>query len=351
MLSVVVPAFGGLEQLTLVESPTPDPAPGQVRVRLTSVGMNHAELMARRGDYKIASGDPPFTPGLEGGGVIDALGDGVTSRFLGQRVVLALDATRPTRIGKGGMGGAYRSHYLCNADLTVPAPAPGGAIPDEQLGAIWLPFLTAWGALVHLHKIQPGTVVALPAASSSVALAAAQIVKQHGGTTIGLTTSPAKIDALGKLDAAAFDHLICTHNPDRSMRPWHRDLRDITNQSPRRGVDVFFDPVANGPYLDTEIKCLADGGAIYLYGLLQAPGVVDLSPLIRKRATLRGYVNGELVTAGPEVLHRGYREVLEGLSSGQLKLHVAATFPLKDVQRAQAEMEKGSHIGKLILIP
>jgi len=118
MKYVLVEQFGDVDELKIIEQPTPDPGPGQVRVKLTSIGMNHAELMARRGEYKIASGDPPFTPGLEGGGVIDAVGEGVTSRAEGDRVILSADAPREAA---GGMGGTYRTHYVLPAESTVPA--------------------------------------------------------------------------------------------------------------------------------------------------------------------------------------------------------------------------------------
>ena len=86
---VVVNAFGGPEVLQLVEEPVPAPGAGEVVVRITSIGMNHAELMGRRGQYKLSTGEPPFTPGLEGGGIIDAIGAGVSAVKVGDRVSLA----------------------------------------------------------------------------------------------------------------------------------------------------------------------------------------------------------------------------------------------------------------------
>jgi NADPH:quinone reductase-like Zn-dependent oxidoreductase len=78
MKRVVVRQFGDVDQLDVLDEPTPQPGRGQVLVRLTSIGMNHADLMARRGEYRLSSGDPPFTPGLEGGGVIEAVGADVS---------------------------------------------------------------------------------------------------------------------------------------------------------------------------------------------------------------------------------------------------------------------------------
>ncbi|MEX0777643.1 MAG: zinc-dependent alcohol dehydrogenase family protein [Phycisphaeraceae bacterium] len=352
MTRVIVEAFGGIEQLKVVEAPLPQPGPGLVRVRVTSIGMNHADLMARVGQYRISSGDPPFTPGLEAGGVIDALGEGVTDRRVGQRVVIGPDAPRRAAAGAGASaaagGGTYTSHYVCLASQTYLAP---DVLPDEQLGAIWLGYLTAWGCLVWKHHLKPGQIVAMPAASSNVALAAAQIVKHLGGTAIGLTTSPGKVDTLKQLDTSAFDHIVVTHGPDRQPLPWHKDLKDITEGRGLRGVDVFFDPVAAGAYLETEIRSMAQHGTIYVYGLLGEPGKVDVTPLIRKHGAIAGWAMAELVAAGREAFEPGCRHILEGFAKGTYRQHVDRVFKLADVREAQAYMEEGKHIGKLVLVP
>ncbi len=344
MKRVVVRQFGGVENLTLEHEPDPVPASGQVLVQLSSIGMNHAELMARRGEYRITSGQPPFTPGLEGGGVIVQVGAGVADRAVGQRVVLTLDAPR-IKAHEKSQNGSYRTHFLCEAAQTLPAP---DNLPDEQLGALWLAYLTAWGALVWKHGgIRPGSVVALPAASSSVALAASQIVRHLGGVTIGLTTRSHKADLLGQLPTAHYDHLLVTHD-QTGMTPWHQRIKELTGG---RGVDVFLDPVANGPYLDAELRCLADAGTIYLYGLLGRGGEVDMSTLIRKRGAIRGWVLWELNEAGRDAVDPGYRHILDGFARGVYRQHLGGVFPLQEVQRAHATMERGEHIGKLVLVP
>ena len=133
MKQVIIEKFGGVEELKLHDLPTPEPQAGQVRVALTSIGMNHAELMARRGEYRLSSGDPPFTPGLEGGGVIEAIGPEVPENLLNQRVILKADAPRPF---SGGSGGTYRSHYVLPHTSVLPVP---DTLPDDQLGTLWLP--------------------------------------------------------------------------------------------------------------------------------------------------------------------------------------------------------------------
>ena len=346
MKQVVVKAFGGVENLEIEQLPTPAPGAGEVCIRVTSIGMNHAELMGRRGEYKLSTGEPPFVPGLEAGGVIEAVGQGVDATRVGQRVVIGPDAPRLAVKGEaGGYGGTYRSHYICRDNQALAAP---DAIPDDQLGAIWLAYLTAWGCLVWRQNIGEGDIVALPAASSSVALAAAQIVKARGGTTIGLTTSPGKVEQLKAMDTAMFDHLVVTHDADRNMLPWYKDIKQITAG---RGVNVFFDPVAAGAYLNSEIRCLAKGGCLWAYGLLGQPGEVHVTPLIRLQASIRGWGMTELVQQGEAVWRPEAEAVLQGFADGKFKQHLGGTFKLDDVRNAHLEMEKGKHIGKLVLVP
>ncbi|MGF1458495.1 MAG: zinc-binding dehydrogenase [Leptolyngbyaceae cyanobacterium] len=341
MYRVVVKTFGGVEQLSIVESPTPEPAADEVLVRLTSIGMNHAELMARRGEYRLVSGAPPFTPGLEGGGFIEAVGAAVANtdnasarRQVGQRVILGLDAPVSRGLGQG----TYQSHYVVSADKTVLAPK---MIADELLGALWLPFLTAWGCLVWRQNMQPGDLVLIPAASSSVAIAASQVVKYYGGVAVGTTTSPAKVAQLTAMPEAQFGHLLVTRSPD-----WWREAKKLAEG---RGYNIIFDPVAAGVFLNQEIRLLAQYGTLWIYGLLGTPDVVDVSPLIRKMGSIRGWLLNEIVANGSE--QGAYRHVLEQVANGTYALPVAGKFSLRDVQQAHAVMEAGEHIGKLILVP
>ena len=343
---IIVNRFGGPEVLEHAELHTPAPGPMQVRVRVTSIGLNHADLMGRSGKYKVSTGEPPFVPGLEAGGVIEEVGDEVDEARIGERVVLAPSVPRAV---EGPHGGTYRSHLVVDESLALLAP---DTIPDEQLGAIWLPYLTAWGCLAWKAQLKAGQTVAIPAASSSVGLAAAQVVKALGGTAIGLTSSPAKADTLRSLETSRFDHLLITHDRDekgnRTMRPWHNEVKQLTDG---KGVDLYFDPVAAGDYLSAEVRSLAKQGRVYIYGLLGRPGPVDLSPMIIKHASLHGWVLDEIVKAGDHVWREACDAIFKHFVDGTFKQHVAQTYPLKDVQRAHAEMAEGRHIGKLVMVP
>lgn len=343
---VRVNRFGGPEVLKLAKEPTPAPGPMQVRVRITSIGMNHADLMGRAGDYKASTGEPPFVPGIEAGGVIEQVGDEVDDSRIGERVILAPSLPRPIA---GPHGGTYRSHIVIDESLVLLAP---DRLPDEQLGAVWLAYLTAWGCLAWKDQLKPGSIVGIPAASSSVGLAAAQVVKALGGTAIGLTSSPDKADAIKSLTTSRFDHLLVTHDRDaigqRTMRPWHREIKHLTDG---RDIDVYFDPVASGEYLSAEVRSLAKGGRIYIYGLLGDPGAIDLSPLIMKNASLHGWVLDEIVKAGEKTWRQACDEILKRFIDGTFEQHIARVYPLSGVQRAHEEMAQGRHIGKLVLVP
>ena len=341
MKRIVVQQFGGPEELTIETTDTPEPGPSEVRVRTTSIGLNHAELMARNGAYRLLSGEPPFVPGLEAGGIIETIGDQVTDWQPGQRVILS---PRAPRLPGNVTPGTYRTHCIVPADQILELP---DAVPDEQAGALWLAYFTAWGCLVHRQQISEWQWVALPAASSSVALAAAQIVKARGGITVGLTSSPDKVEKLNALETARYDHLIVTHEPDRSVKKWHREIRDLTEG---RGIDVFFDPVAAGPYLSSEVKSLATHGTLWIYGLLGGTGEVDLTPLIRKRAAIRGYVNDDLLE-DDQCWRAGCAQLLEGFADGTYQQAIGGRFAFDDVQQAHRAMEQAGHIGKLVLLP
>lgn len=336
---VVVNAFGGVENMEIQSTAQLVPGTGELIIDLRCIGMNQADLMARRGEYRLSSGEPPFTPGIEGGGVISAVGEGVTDRSVGQRVILTMSAPA----GRG----TYRSQFVAQAAETVPVPE---GVPDELLGALWLPFLTAWGALVWRQNVQPQQVVMLPAASSSVAIAASQIAKQQGCITIGTTTSPEKVEALKQINAAQYDHIVVTKQNNNKQsdpeKPWWRTVKQITKG---KGVDVIFDPVAAGDFLNTEIRLLAQGGTLWVYGLLGTPDTVDVSPLIRKDASIRGWLLNFLHGTAAE--QAGYQHILENVANGNYTLPIAGRFSLNQVREAHTEMEKGDHIGKYILQP
>jgi NADPH:quinone reductase-like Zn-dependent oxidoreductase len=225
------------------------------------------------------------------------------------------------------------------AEKTVIAPE---ALPEEILGGLWLPYLTAWGCLVWKQNLQPGQTVLITAASSSVGLAASQVVKQYGGLAVGTTTSPEKVEKLKAMPEACYDHIIVTQDG----QSWYREAKKLTGG---KGFNVIFDAIAAGEFLNTEIRLLAPKGTLWIYGLLGQPETVNVHPLIRKMASLRGWLLNELSGSGIEA--GAYKHVMERVADGTYQLPIAAKFPLTQVREAQAMMEAGKHMGKVILVP
>ena len=337
MKQVIVSAFGGIDNMEVHSVSAAQPKPDEVIIELTSVGINQADLMARRGEYRLSSGEPPFTPGIEGGGVIVAVGSQVSDRKVGQRVILTIKA--PHRIG------TYRSQFVTTSANTIVVPE---GVPDDLLGALWLPFATAWGALVWKQNLRSGQVVMLPAASSSVAIAASQIAKARGAITIGTTTSPQKVETLQHLAAAKYDHIVVTSSDSgaEKVEPWWKQVKKITKG---KGVDVIFDPVAAGDFLNSEIRLLAQGGTLWVYGLLGKPGTVDVSPLIRKDAAIKGWLLNALV--GTPAEQAAYQHILKNVADGTYQMPIAGKFSIDQVREAHQSLEQGDHIGKYILLP
>ncbi len=197
-------ALGGPEVLVLEDQPLPTPGKGEVLLKVDAVGLNRAESVFIRGYYF----EKPILPGklgYEAAGIVEAVGEGVDKSWMGKQV-----ATVPGfSMNKYGVLGEY---------AIVPAYVLGeypSHLSAVQAAAIWMQYLTAWGALVHYGKVGPGDFVSIPAASSSVGLAAIQIVRDAGAIAIAATRTAEKKAELLKLGA---DHVIVTGEEDYVAR-------------------------------------------------------------------------------------------------------------------------------------
>jgi NADPH:quinone reductase-like Zn-dependent oxidoreductase len=223
--------------------------------------------------------------------------------------------------------------------------APDG-VPDDHLGALWLAYLTAWGCLAWKQELQAGQMVLMTAASSPVAWAAAQVARSRGAVTIGVSTSPTKVDLIRARRDHPYDHLVSSRDAEGQSRAWTNEVRRIAGAG---GVHCVFDPVAAGGHMDQLMKVLGQRGTIWIYGLLGEIGPVNLFPLIRKWASIRGWLLGELVETGP--VQVAMEETLARVASGEWRLPIAGTYPLDRVREAHEVMAKAAHLGKLILVP
>ncbi len=312
--------------LKVEDLPLTEPGKGEVRLKVEAIGLNRAEVMFRQGQY-LETPDLPSRLGYEAAGTIDAVGPGSSGIKIGDRV-----STIPSfSIGKYGVYGET---------AIVPAYAvaqyPDTLSPVEG-AAIWMQYLTAFGALVEFGQLNRDDSVLITAASSSVGLAAIQITKAAGASAIATTRGADKKQFL--LEAGA-DHVIVTDEQDLAEA-----VRGVTSG---KGARLVFDPIA-GPLLVQLAEAAAPGAMIFEYGALSpAPTPFPLFPALAKGLTVRGYTLFEIVRDS-EKLARGKQYIYDGLRSGALKPIIDCTFPLKAIADAHRHMESNQQKGKIVV--
>lgn len=318
--------IGGPENLKLEDAPSAQPGKGEVRLRVQAAGLNRAEAMYFRGMY-FEQPQLPSRLGYEVAGVVDAVGDGVNKSWVGKKV-----ATVP--------GFSQNRYGTLGEEAIVPASALGEYPPKlsaAEGAAIWMQYLTAYGALVQAGGVKAGDFVSIPAASSSVGLAAIQIVKDQGATAIATTRGSNKRAELLALGA---DHVIATGEEDYVAR-----VKEITGG---KGVRLTFDPVA-GPFVEKLAAAAATGGIIFEYGALSPePTPFPLFTALVNSLSLRGYILLE-VTRDPEVLEKAKKYVVDRLADGRFVPKIAKTFPLAQTVEAYQYLESNQQVGKVVI--
>lgn len=317
---------GGPEVLQFEEIPQRDPGPGEMRLRVQAVGLNRAEALYIRGRY-LEQPQLPSGVGYEAAGIVDAVGEGVESHWVGRPV-----STIP--------GFSMNQYSVLGEEAIVPASViaayPETLSPVEGT-AIWMQYLTAWGGLVHLGRISAGDFAIIPAASSSVGLAAIQIVKDHGAISIATTRTSKK---KAELQALGADHVIATQEEDLVKR-----VHQITGG---KGARVIFDPVA-GPAVEQLAAAAAHGGVIIEYGGLSgAPTPFPLFAALGKQLVMRGYTL-HILHAEPALARMGREYVFDRLADGRFKVQIAKTFPFAQAADAYRYLESNEQVGKIVI--
>jgi NADPH2:quinone reductase len=314
---------GGPEVLQFEQAEIGRPGPGQARLRQTAVGLNFIDVYFRSGLYPPPS--LPFTPGMEGAGVVEEVGDGVTDIAAGQRVAYA------------GPIGAYAEERLVPADRLVPVP---DGISDEQAAAMMLKGLTAHYLLRRTFRVQSGQTILFHAAAGGVGLIACQWAKHLGATVIGTVGSEQKAELAR---AHGCDHLIRYDQEDLVAR-----VREITGG---KGVPVVYDSVGQSTF-QKSLDCLAPLGMMVSFG--QSSGKVpplDTGILAQKgslyltRPTLMTYV------AARADLLAGAHELFDVVQSGAVRIEIHQRFALRDAAEAHRTLESRKTTGSSILLP
>jgi NADPH:quinone reductase-like Zn-dependent oxidoreductase len=317
---------GGPEVLKIENVDVPQPANNEVRIQVKAIGLNRAESMFRQGQY-LEDPEFPSKLGYEAAGIVESVGMGISSFKPGDAV-----STIPAFSQK--QYGVYGDLALVPAAAVVKHP---NSLSFVDAAAVWMQYLTAYGALIEIGKLKDGEFVLIPAASSSVGLAAIQIANMVGATPIALTRKGNKREALAK-DGAK--HVVATEEQDV--------VAEVNRITGGKGARIAFDPVG-GPAVNKLVSAMSSGGTLFLYGALSTePTPLPLFEVLAKTLTIRGYVLFE-VTKDPARLERGKQFVSEGLQSGKLKPVIAKTFPFEQIVDAHRYLESNQQIGKIVV--
>lgn len=314
---------GGPEVLRWEAVDVAAPAPGEAQVRHHAVGLNYIDTYHRSGLYPVPL---PSGIGLEGAGVVEAVGEGVTDVAPGDRVAYA-----------GGPLGAYAEVRNLPADRLVRLPEP---LSFEQGAAMMLQGLTAQYLLRRTYRVQPGDTILIHAAAGGVGLIVCQWARALGATVIGTVGSEQKA-ALAQ--AHGCDHPILYTRENFAER-----VREITAG---KGVKVVYDSIGKDTFMDS-LNCLSPLGMMVLFGAASGPvPAFDLGILAQKgslfvtRPTLFTY------TAARSDLLTMADELFSVVQAGQVKIEVNQRFALKDAETAHRELEARKTTGSTILIP
>jgi NADPH:quinone reductase-like Zn-dependent oxidoreductase len=317
---------GGPEVLKIETVDVPSPASGEVRIRVKALGLNRAEVMFRSGQY-LEQPRFPSRLGYEAAGVIESVGPGVEGLKVN-------DAVSTAPAFSQNQYGVYGELAIVPAAAVMKHPS---SLTWEQAAAVWMQYLTAYGALVGIADMKAGDTVLIPAASSSVGVAASQITNMIGAIPVALTRTGKKRQALLDL---GFRHVIATDEQDLVA-----EVRKLTND---KGARIVFDPVG-GPTVAKLTAAMAQRGILFQYGVLSAdPTPLPLMDLLGKSLTIRGYVLFE-ITGDPVELRRAEQFVVKGLSSGKLTPVIGRTFPFEQIVEAHRFLESNQQIGKIVV--
>jgi NADPH:quinone reductase len=313
---------GGPEVLRLENVNVGEPAPGEARVRHTAVGVNYIDIYHRSGLYPLPL---PSGLGVEGAGIVEAIGDGVAHVRVGDRVAYA------------GPPGSYAEARNVAADRLVVLP---GGVDDQTAAAIMTKGLTVHALVRRTHAVTAGETVLVHAAAGGVGLLMIQWLKALGATVIGTVGSDAKAEVARRHGC---DHVIVYTREDFAKR-----VRELTGGA---GVPVVYDSVGKATF-DGSLDCLSPLGLMVSFG--NASGSVppvDIMLLARKgslfltRPTVFSYI------ARREDLERGAGELFEMVSSGKVKVEIGRALPLAEAAEAHRAMAARETTGSLVLIP
>lgn len=323
MRAIEVTQTGGAEVLSIVDRPTPSPGPGQALVRHEAIGLNFIDIYFRTGLYPTKL---PFTPGSEGAGVVEAIGDGVSHVKPGDRVAYAQGS------------GAYAEFAVLPAERLVIVPE---GVTSQTAAAAMLKGMTAEFLAEQIWpSLQPGDAVLVHAAAGGVGGMLTQWLKHRGQIVIAAVGGSAKAEIARRHGA---DHVLDYDQDDVAKR-----VRELTDGA---GVRVVYDSVGKSTF-EGSLNSLGKRGLMVCYGNASGPApAVEPGRLSRQgslfltRPTLFDYI------ATPEALQASAASLFGMIQSGAFKIDIGQTWPLAEARKAHEALEGRKTTGSSLLIP
>lgn len=319
MKAIRIHQFGEPEVLKLEDVPDPEPAAGQVVVRVHAAGVNPVETYVRSGKY--GPKDFPYTPGTDSGGVVEAVGAGVTRFKPGDRVYTG-----------GSISGTYAEKTLCLEWQVHPLPK---SVSFAQGAAMGVPYATAYRALLIRGKALPGETVLVHGASGGVGTAAVQLARAAGLEIFGTAGTEAGRKLVIEQGA---HHVLDHHDPD-----YPKKIMDLTGGA---GVNLILEMLAN-VNLGKDLTILSKFGRVVVIG---SRGPVEINPreTMGRDADIRGMI---LWAGGEQELRSIHAALVAGLENGTLRPIIGKELPLAQASRAHEEVMKSGAHGKIVLVP
>ena len=323
MRAVQIDKYGGPEVLKVKNIEEPSPNKNEVKIKMNSIGLNPSESYTITGNYAYNVPDLPYTPGYDGSGVVEEIGENVTDLKIGDRVfVSAFDAKRNT--------GTYAEKLVVDAKNVYPLPHN---VSLNEGAALGIPAFTAYRALIQKAHIKAGETVLIHGASGAVGSIAVQIAKSVGAVVIGTSSTEKGRATILELGA---DYAIPHVTPDNMD-----EIKTLTNE---KGPDVIIEFLAD-VNLETDSLIIADYGRIVIVG---SRGTIEFSPrnLMTNDATITGM---EFIYPEPEDMKEMYHGVTALIRSGSLKPLIGKKFALEDIQEAHKHLMESSGDGRTLI--
>ena len=314
----------GPDTLTWKETKTPEPGRGEVRIAIKAASLNFPDLLITKGKYQVKP-NPPFVPGVEFAGLVDAVGEGVDNFQLNDKVAVFTNT--------GGFG----THAVAStSEIMIPLPS---IFSFEDASAFLCTYGTSYHALLDRAALKPGETVLVLGAAGGVGTAAIQIAKAAGARVIAAASSDDKCALCKQLGA------------DATINYSNKNLRDeLKTLTAGKGPDVIYDPVG-GDFAEAAFRSIAWRGRYLVIGFAQ--GQIPALPLnlaLLKGASIVGVFWGNFCNREPQKSIAHFKKLIDWYREGKIKPLIENKLPMSELKKAFALMTTRQVRGKVVLV-